>query len=181
MCGQLIFLKKRSRARQQYTNALPTGTGMIFRYDFPPDYSIDEPSSPRSEPWVANPGECSSTSSPAGSLPPPAVDRGLKPGRKTSDSVSNESSPLQPNIDLDRLRILKPPASSQSRVKDECAYLLLLFLIKASQTFELTYVQSLFTVLLASGQCLLVTDDTDHYQTVSFVRPIRKENLRTAM
>uniref|UniRef100_A0A069DVK0 Putative pleckstrin similarity domain protein n=1 Tax=Panstrongylus megistus TaxID=65343 RepID=A0A069DVK0_9HEMI len=107
------------RARQQYTNALPTGSGVIFRYDFPPDYSIDEPSSPRSEPWTANAGECSNTSSPAGSLPPPAVDRGLKPGRKTSDSVSNESSPLQPNIDLDRLRILKPSATSQTRVKDE--------------------------------------------------------------
>ncbi|KAK9502972.1 hypothetical protein O3M35_011643 [Rhynocoris fuscipes] len=90
--------------QRQYTNAQPTGSGVIFRYDIPLDYGSDEPSSPRSE---------------TAKVPPPAVHRDLKPGRKTSDSISNEPSPVHPNIDLDRLRILKPPKIIHSRTKDE--------------------------------------------------------------
>lgn len=85
--------------------------GTVFRYDFQQDSQIssvvnapglqdDEPTSPRSESSsVTSATQYSNLPSPhilpPGGIPtPPAVDRGLKPRRKTSDSAaSNEPSP----------------------------------------------------------------------------------------
>lgn len=89
------------------------GDGTVFRYDFQQDGQIplhsvvnssglqdDEPTSPRSESSsVTSATQYSNLPSPhilpPGGIPtPPAVDRGLKPRRKTSDSAaSNEPSP----------------------------------------------------------------------------------------
>ncbi|XP_014262242.1 GRB2-associated-binding protein 1 [Cimex lectularius] len=99
------------RSRHWYTNAAPSQVGTVFRYDFA--YN-DEPASPHSE---ASSAQYSNVSSPLYSGNPPAVNRGLKPGRKTSESISNEPSPLQPNVDLNLLRNLKPSASA--RAKDD--------------------------------------------------------------
>ncbi|XP_026287392.1 GRB2-associated-binding protein 1 [Frankliniella occidentalis] len=102
--------------RHCYTNAAPAqvnGDGTVFRYDFQqtdgqmPVNSVnvsglqdDEPTSPRSESSsVTSATQYSNLPSPhilpSGGIPtPPAVDRGLKPRRKTSDSAaSNEPSP----------------------------------------------------------------------------------------
>lgn len=119
------------QARHCYTNAAPGKVnGDVFRYDFTvsqlPLTSQSEPNSPPvsdslsavlysnlpspatslTTPPAANrsPG---TVSSPA---VPPTVNRGLKPGRKMSDSASSEASPLpvpsQPPPSIDRK--LKP-------------------------------------------------------------------------
>lgn len=94
--------------RHCYSNAAPSSVDdRIFRYDFHDDH---EPSSPRSEssttatysnlpsPLIrdSSSGLSTSTVSTSTVLPPPVVYRELKPGRKTSDSlsiISNEPSP----------------------------------------------------------------------------------------
>ncbi|KAJ8679674.1 hypothetical protein QAD02_015461 [Eretmocerus hayati] len=100
-------------SRHCYTNAAPTNASgtedRIFRYDF----HDDEPSSPRSESSatatysnlpspVATPNSVSQSqssntlSAATTAAPPPVVYRELKPGRKTSDTlsiISNEPSP----------------------------------------------------------------------------------------
>jgi hypothetical protein len=75
----------------------------VFRYDFavtgPPDDTAGdvEPSTPKSE--TGSLGSATTTTlysnlpSPAA---PPCVNRELKPGRRFSDSTSNEPSPLPP-------------------------------------------------------------------------------------
>lgn len=124
-------------SRHCYTNAAPgqvNSDGTVFRYDFQQDSQItsvvnapglqdDEPTSPRSESSsVTSATQYSNLPSPhilpPGGIPtPPAVDRGLKPRRKTSDSAaSNEPSPSPlsqhsvgpPSVD----RKLKPPCHS---------------------------------------------------------------------
>ncbi|XP_012543648.1 GRB2-associated-binding protein 2-like [Monomorium pharaonis] len=94
-------------SKHLYSNAAPSTindeTQNVFRYDF----HEDEPSSPRSEtattvtysnlpsPLVRD-GSCPSGIPTTIAPPPPLVNRELKPGRKTSDSmsiVSNEPSP----------------------------------------------------------------------------------------
>lgn len=86
-----------------YSNATPSAVDdRIFRYDFHEDV---EPSSPRSESSATatysnlpSPllKDCSSLVPTTMAPPPPLVNRGLKPGRKMSDStsvISNEPSP----------------------------------------------------------------------------------------
>lgn len=114
------------------------GDDTVFRYDFQQDgnnsiinssgLQDDEPTSPRSESSsVTSATHYSNLPSPhvppSGGIPtPPAVDRGLKPRRKTSDSAaSNEPSPSPlsqhsigpPSVD----RKLKPriPADDTSK------------------------------------------------------------------
>lgn len=100
--------------RHCYSNAAPTND-CFFRYDFPVlPLSGDDPNSPHSD---VSSAQYSNVSSPMYSSYPPVVNRELKPRRKTSDSVSNEPSPHQPNVDLNQLRNLKP--SPSSRFKDE--------------------------------------------------------------
>lgn len=99
--------------RHCYSNAAPSND-CFFRYDFPVSLSGDDPNSPQSDVSSAH---YSNVSSPVYSANPPVVNRDLKPGRKPSDSVSNEPSPHQPNVDLNQLRNLKPLQSS--RIKDE--------------------------------------------------------------
>ncbi|KAJ1526379.1 hypothetical protein ONE63_009525 [Megalurothrips usitatus] len=142
--------------RHCYDNAAPgqvNGDNTVFRYDFQQDGQIpgsslmnasglqdDEPTSPRSESSsVTSATQYSNLPSPhippSGGIPAaPAVDRGLKPRRKTSDSAaSNEPSPsplshhsvtgppsvdrkLKPKIpsdDAGRLKLCAPPVKRQ--------------------------------------------------------------------
>ncbi|XP_066998791.1 protein daughter of sevenless isoform X2 [Anabrus simplex] len=117
-----------SLSRHCYSNAAPGQVnGEVFRYDFQPDSQLlvasegqagEEPTSPHSEGssslassttaaiYSNLPSPLSGQSAGAvvdgvqGSIPtPPAVNRGLKPGRKLSDSASiasNEPSPGSP-------------------------------------------------------------------------------------
>lgn len=102
--------------RHCYSNAAPSND-LFFRYDFAVSLSGDEPNSPHSD---ASSVHYSNVSSPLSASNPPIVYRELKPGRKASDSVSNEPSPHQPNVDLTHLRNLKP-TPPVSRPKDENA------------------------------------------------------------
>uniref|UniRef100_A0A146ME69 Protein daughter of sevenless n=2 Tax=Lygus hesperus TaxID=30085 RepID=A0A146ME69_LYGHE len=104
--------------RHCYTNAAPSHVGgIVFNYDFAHNLSGDEPVSPNSE--ASSNAQYSNMSSPISSGHPPVVNRGLKPGRKTSESVSNEPSPQCPNVDLNHLRNLKPVPTQ--RTKDDQA------------------------------------------------------------
>lgn len=118
--------------RHCYTNAAPSKVnGEVFRYDFHHSDSplsasqegaitLEEPVSPRSDgssslasstaavysnlpsPLITQ-GIQSGTDVHGGTPPPPAVNRGLKPGRKQSDSasmVSSEPSPVSPAAHL---------------------------------------------------------------------------------
>lgn len=105
-----------SLSRHCYSNAAPGQVnGDVFRYDFHHDgVSMpiqdgtigDEPPSPQSEGSCSGSVASSSTAaaysnlpspSPLGQVPtPPAVDRGLKPGRKLSDTLSIASNELSP-------------------------------------------------------------------------------------
>jgi hypothetical protein len=112
--------------RHCYSNAAPgQANGTIFRYDFtvenPGQIESDvglEPSTPKSETGSHSSAQYSNLPSPALRLSgvpaeagrgvaPPSVNRGLKPGRKLSDSTSNEPSPSpchpgQPAPSVDR-------------------------------------------------------------------------------
>ncbi|CAA9996539.1 unnamed protein product [Nesidiocoris tenuis] len=106
--------------RHCYTNAAPSHVGnIVFNYDFAHNSSGDEPVSPNSE--ASSTAQYSNMSSPVASGHPPAVNRGLKPGRKPSDSISNEPSPQCPNVDLNHLRNLKPTPTQ--RVKEDLSSL----------------------------------------------------------
>ncbi|XP_047121000.1 protein daughter of sevenless isoform X2 [Schistocerca piceifrons] len=105
-----------SLSRHCYSNAAPVQVnGDVFRYDFHDDVVNvplqdgtigDEPPSPQSEGSCSGSVASSSTAaaysnlpspSPLGQVPtPPAVDRGLKPGRKLSDTLSIASNELSP-------------------------------------------------------------------------------------
>ena len=110
------------RIRHSYT--VSPFTDVIFRYDLAISISGDEPKSPHSD---ASSVHYSNVSSPLCSSNPPIVYRELKPGRKTSDSISNEPSPQQPNVNLTHLRNLKP-APPAPRLKDESNYVLFIII-----------------------------------------------------
>lgn len=119
--------------RHCYTNAAPSKVnGEVFRYDFHHSDSplsasqdgaitLDEPVSPRSDgssslasstaavysnlpsPLITQSVQSGTDVVQSGTPPPPVVNRGLKPGRKLSDSasmVSNEPSPVSPAAHL---------------------------------------------------------------------------------
>ncbi|KOC66855.1 Protein daughter of sevenless [Habropoda laboriosa] len=110
-----------------YSNAAPSNIEdtRVFRYDF----QEEEPSSPRSEssatatysnlpsPLVRD----NSTSVPTTMAPPPpVVYRELKPGRKTSDSmsvISNEASPgpIASVLEMRPLQLASPPGRGRIR------------------------------------------------------------------
>ncbi|XP_019881614.1 GRB2-associated-binding protein 1 isoform X2 [Aethina tumida] len=121
-------LRGTSQRRHCYSNAAPANVeGTVFRYDMAPGETTpslhvddDEPNSPHSQ--TSSRSAYSNLPSPllvgeqTGQLmPPPAVDRGLKPKRKLSDthsigSVQEPASPRgAPSVD----RKLKPPTPLQ--------------------------------------------------------------------